>query len=74
MNDERPLKLGGRQSELIKLSALGYSDKQIADKMGIKVTTVIAVRTNIRVKANAHGYKWAKVLVDADGNQLRVDP
>jgi len=72
INDDRPLKFTPRQSELIKLSGLGLCDKQIADKMGIQVGTVVAVRTNIRIKAGAHGYKWARVLVDADGNVLKV--
>lgn len=67
---KRPLVFSPIQLDVLRLTGLGLCDKLIARELGIKPETVMAVRKNAVIKAKAHGLKWAKVLVDADGNQL----
>lgn len=71
---ERPRPdLSPRETEVLRLVALGYSAQQIANELGISVSTVETHRTHVSEKLGLHGraqlvrYALKQGLLGADG-------
>ena len=54
-SDERKPDLSPRETEVLRLVALGYSAQQIATELGISVSTVETHRTHVSEKLGLHG-------------------
>lgn len=51
----RPPDISPRETEVLRLVALGYSAQQIARELGISVSTVETHRTHVSEKLGLHG-------------------